>query len=152
LSLAAALGCGLMAGLYFAFSVSVMNGLGHLAPAEGIAAMQAINIAIVNPIFLVGFLGTAILSIAAMVTAVLQWSGPSVILAIIGGVLYLVGSIAVTAFINIPMNNEMAALAPANPDSTTYWASYLTNWTAWNHLRSATCLVASALFVIALAL
>jgi len=35
----AALGCGLLAGLYFAFSNSVMNGLSRLPPAEGIAAM-----------------------------------------------------------------------------------------------------------------
>jgi uncharacterized membrane protein len=152
INLAATLGCGLMAGFYFAFSVSVMNALGRLSPAEGITTMQSINIAVINPVFLAGFLGTAILCILAMVTAVMHWSGPGVILAVIGGVLYLVGSIAVTAFINIPMNNEMAALVPANADSATYWASYLTNWTAWNHLRSAICLVASALFIIALAL
>lgn len=152
LMLAAALGCGLMAGLYFAFSVSVMGGLGRLAPADGIAAMQRINIAIVNPIFLTGFLGTALVSIAAMVIAVLRWSGASVTLALIAGLLYLVGSIAITAAINVPMNNTVAALSPASPGSATVWATYLTNWTAWNHLRSATCLLASALFTVALAL
>jgi uncharacterized membrane protein len=43
LTLVAALGCGLMAGLFFAFSVSVMKALARLPSAEGIAAMQSIN-------------------------------------------------------------------------------------------------------------
>ena len=59
ITLVAALGCGLMAGLFFAFSVSVMKALGRLPSAEGIAAMQSINVAIINPVFLAAFFGTA---------------------------------------------------------------------------------------------
>ena len=59
LTLVAALGCGLMAGLFFAFSVSVMKALARLPSAEGIAAMQSINVAIINPVFLAAFFGTA---------------------------------------------------------------------------------------------
>src|SRR5690606_28980359 len=43
LVLLAALGCALMAGLFFAFSVAVMRALGALPAAQGIAAMQSIN-------------------------------------------------------------------------------------------------------------
>jgi uncharacterized membrane protein len=59
ITLVAALGCGLMAGLFFAFSVSVMKALARLPSAEGIAAMQSINVAIINPVFLAVFFGTA---------------------------------------------------------------------------------------------
>ena len=59
IAFAAALGCGLMGGLFFAFSVAVMKALGRLPPAEGIAAMQSINVAILNPVFLTVFFGTA---------------------------------------------------------------------------------------------
>jgi uncharacterized membrane protein len=55
IALGAALGTGLMAGLFFAFSVSVMRALASRPAAEGIAAMQAISRAILNPVFLVVF-------------------------------------------------------------------------------------------------
>ena len=41
---AAVLGCGLVAGIFFAFSTFVMRALGRRPAGEGIAAMQAINI------------------------------------------------------------------------------------------------------------
>src|SRR5687768_6156059 len=65
--LLAALGCGLMAGLFFAFSVSVMKALAGLPPNGGMAAMQSINIAIINPVFLSAFFGTA-------AACLLKWS------------------------------------------------------------------------------
>ena len=58
LTLIAALGSGLIAGVFFVFSVSIMKALGRLPSAHGIAAMQSINDVIVNPVFLVAFLGT----------------------------------------------------------------------------------------------
>ena len=51
----ATLGCGLMAGLFFTFSNFVMKGLGNLSPVKGIAAMQSINLAVLNPLFLTIF-------------------------------------------------------------------------------------------------
>jgi hypothetical protein len=56
LTLAAALGCGLMAGLFFAFSVAVMKALARLPSAEGIDAMQSINVAIYQSAVSRGFL------------------------------------------------------------------------------------------------
>lgn len=152
LALVAALGCGLMAGVFFAFSTSVMRGLGRIAPSEGLAAMQSINIVIINPVFMLGFLGTAAVCVLAMVLAALRLDGPSRTLILLGGATYLLGSIAVTAFVNVPMNDTLAALAPTAPDSAARWATYLTNWTAWNHIRTATSLLAAALFTIALML
>ena len=45
LTLLAALGCAMMAGVFFAFSGFVMKALARLQPAQGVAAMQAINVA-----------------------------------------------------------------------------------------------------------
>jgi uncharacterized membrane protein len=59
LTLVAALGCGLIAGVFFAFSTFVMSALARLQPAQGIAAFQAINITVYNPWFMGTFLGTA---------------------------------------------------------------------------------------------
>jgi len=59
LTLGAALGSGLIAGVFFAFSTFVMPALARLAPAQGVAAMQAINVAVLNRWFLGVFVGTA---------------------------------------------------------------------------------------------
>ena len=59
-TLAAALGCGLVGGLCFAFSTAVMPAFDDLAPSAAIAAMQSINRSIVNPVFLLALLGTAL--------------------------------------------------------------------------------------------
>ncbi len=59
LKLFSALGCGLIAGVFFAFSSFVMNALARFQPAQGIAAMQSINITVSNPLFMAAFLGTA---------------------------------------------------------------------------------------------
>ena len=47
LTLFSALGCGLVAGIFFAFSTFVMKALTHLLPGQGIAAMQSINVAVI---------------------------------------------------------------------------------------------------------
>ena len=54
LTLCAALGCGLMAGVFFAFSAFIMKALTRLPPRDGIAAMQSMNVAVLNPWFLGG--------------------------------------------------------------------------------------------------
>ena len=63
LTFAAALGAGLMAGLFFAFSTCVMTALGRQPAPCGIAAMQAVNEVILNPVFLLVFMGTPAVSL-----------------------------------------------------------------------------------------
>lgn len=150
LKLGTTLGCGLMAGLFFAFSISVMPGLARRPSAEGIATMQAINIAIVSPLFLVIFLGTAIGCILVVITSLLRWSNPGAAYLLIGAALYLIGSLLVTAVFNIPKNNALAAVTPANPHAATLWADYLSTWTTWNHVRGVAAFVATALLILGL--
>ena len=69
----AALGSGLIAGLYFAFSTAVMPALANLPEEQGIAAMQKINAAILNPLFLLLFFGTAVASAISVITSLLSW-------------------------------------------------------------------------------
>ena len=149
-TLLAALGCGVMAGLFFAFSVSVMKALARLPSAEGIAAMQSINVAIINPVFLAVFLGTAVACLLVMIAALLRWHNPGAVYLLIGGALYLVGTFLVTLVFNVPKNNALASVAPADPESASLWTDYLSKWTAWNHVRAAAALAAAASLTIAL--
>ena len=61
LTFLAALCCGLIAGLFFAFSNFVMKALASVAPERGMSSMQAINRTVLNPVFLCVFLGTAVI-------------------------------------------------------------------------------------------
>ena len=149
LTLLAVLGSGLMAGVFFAFSTSVMKALGRLAPAEGMAAMQSINIVIVNPLFLMVFLGTAGVCLAVAVLALTHWDRRSAFL-LAGAALYLIGSILVTAVFNVPMNNVLATATPADAKSAELWINYLSDWTFWNHIRTVASVASTAAFTIGL--
>ena len=149
LALSAALGCGLIAGVFFAFSAFVMRAFARLPPAEGIAAMQSVNVAVLNPLFLTVFMGTAAACVVAIVFSWLRWREPGAAYLLAGGLLYLVGTFLVTIAFNVPRNDALAAVAPADPESAKLWASYLTSWTAWNHVRTVAALTAAALFTLA---
>jgi uncharacterized membrane protein len=149
-TLIAALGCGLMAGFMFAFSFTVMGALARLPAAQGVAAMQSINIVVINPWFGAAFFGTALACAALAVSSLFRWHAPGSAYLLVGGLLYLVGTILVTILFNVPRNNALAALDPTSAEATSYWANYLTTWTGWNHVRTAAALAAAASLTIAL--
>ncbi len=142
-----ALGCGLMAGLFFTFSVFVMDALGRLPAPQGIAAMQSINIAIVRPLFLLVFLGTAAGCVVLAAFSAWRWGEPGAGYRLAGSLLYLVGVMLVTFVCNIPRNNALAAVDPASAGAAGLWADYLRTWTAWNHVRTVAALAATAALI-----
>ena len=150
LTLLAALGSGLIAGVFFAFSAFVMKALARRPPGEGIAAMQSINVVVLKSWFMVAFLGTAAVCVLALVSSLVRWHEPGAEYLFIGGVFYLVGSLLVTIVFNVPRNEALASVAPADPDGARIWAGYVARWTAWNHVRTAASLAAAASFSIAL--
>jgi uncharacterized membrane protein len=150
LKLFSALGCGLIAGVFFAFSSFVMPALARLQPTQGIAAMQSINITVINPWFMAAFLGTAAACIVLAISSLLKWHQPGAAYLLLGSLLYLVGTVGVTIVFNVPLNDALATVDPGSTDGASLWASYLTNWTNWNHIRTAAALAAAASFTIAL--
>jgi len=150
LSGAAAIGCGLIAGLFFAFSVFIMKALGAIPANEGVAAMQSINAAIVKTSFMPVFFGTGLLGAALAVLAIMR-SGPGASMLIAGGLLYILGTLAVTMIFNVPLNNKLAAFASASPEAAKVWTAYLKDWTVWNHVRTAASTAACAAYIVAIA-
>jgi len=150
LNFLAALGSGLIGGVFFAFSAFVMAALGRLPPDQGVSAMQAINVAVLNPWFLAAFFGTAAACAVLAIAVFFRWSEPGAILLLAGSLLYLVGTILVTLRLNVPLNDALAAARPEVAESAVLWKRYLTEWTAWNHLRTAASLAAAAAFILAL--
>jgi len=150
LRMAAALGCGLMAGLFFAFSIAVMGGLARIQPAEGIAAMQSINRVILNPLFAIAFFGTAAVCLVLFVGSAWTLRHPGALYEAAGAALYLLGCIVVTLVFNVPLNEELAAVQPTSSEGADVWRRYLATWTLWNHFRAAACLAAAGLITVAI--
>jgi uncharacterized membrane protein len=149
LEIAAALGSGIVAGIFYAFSTFVMRGLGRLPPEQGIAAMNSINVAVINPLFFAAFFGTAIVCAVLGLWSLVTFRDPGALCTLIGCALYLVGVIGVTMRFNVPLNNALAA-APQSPEGASLWSRYLTEWTNWNHVRTVAPALATLLFISAL--
>ncbi len=149
LTLSSALGGGLMAGFFFAFSACVMNALAHLPAAQGIAAMQSINVAVLNRWFFAVFFGTAAACALGAGSALftLHEAGSAYLLA--GSLLYLAGTVLVTIVFNVPLNEALAAVEPGSAKGADLWTRYVVTWTAWNHVRTLAAFVAAALLIIA---
>jgi uncharacterized membrane protein len=150
LILITALGCGLVAGVFFAFSSFVMNALARLTPAQGIAAMQSINVTVINPLFLGVFVGTAAACLLLSISTLFRWHRPGAVYLLAGCLLYIVGSFLVTLVFNVPRNDALAAVDPGSAEGAKVWAGYLSSWTAWNHVRTVAALAAAASITIAL--
>jgi uncharacterized membrane protein len=150
LTLTAAIGCGLIGGVFFAFSTFVMDGLRRLPPPRGAAAMQAINRAAPTPPFMAALFGTAALCLAVVVWAVTSLGEAWAPWALGAGILYVVGAIVLTMARNVPLNDALDAVDPDGPDVPRTWARYAREWTAWNHARTVASLAAAAGLIIAL--
>jgi uncharacterized membrane protein len=144
-----ALGSGLLGGLFFVFSVCIMTALGRLSPPNGIAAMQSINVTILNGTFLTVFLGAALACAALILASFLSWTPSGSMLALAGSLVFLVGITGVTMVFNVPMNNALDAVRPDSPEGAALWQDYLSRWTMWNHVRTIAGLGASALLMLA---
>lgn len=145
------LAAALSAGLFFAFSVLVMPGLGTAPPAVAVRAMQAINAAVRTPLFAFAFFGPLLLSPAAALTAWSAGEARVAGLALAGLLVYAAGTFGVTFAVNIPLNEALAAAVPASGDAAEPWRGFAARWTAWNHVRTLASLLCGGLLTAALA-
>ncbi len=143
---------GIMAGVFFTFSVFVVQSLGQLPAAQAISAMQAINITIVRSLFMVVFLGTAFFSIALIIHAVAHWNDGQAIYLLVGSMLYLVGVILVTILFNVPLNDSLASIDMTGKISDSNWTEYYRPWIAWNHVRTLAATASTIVFITGLKL
>ncbi len=155
LTLVAALGVGLVAGVFFAFSTFVMAALGRLPAAQGIAAMQAINTEAPTPRFMTALFGTAVVCVALAVSACGRLGKPAGLgkpaaaYQLIGSVLYLAGTVVTMAY-HVPRNDALALADPTASGAAADWTRYRAGWTAWNHVRTLTSLAGALALTLAL--
>ena len=118
---------GLLGGLYYSYAVSVMPGLAKLDDRAFALAMNHINVAIVNPVFMLSFLGAPAVTVVAAIVELRRgtrasagWVGGAAVLNLIG--------LGITAALNIPLNDQLAA------DSNR--AAFESSWVIWNDVRT----------------
>lgn len=127
---------GLMAGIYLAFAVSVLPGLGRTEDRTFVAAMRGMNAAILNPVFFVVFLGPLPLGILAVVSRVPDHDGLGwVVLAL---VLY-VGTLGITGAVNVPLNDRLDSTGPGTENESAAREIFERRWSTWNVVRTLLC-------------
>jgi uncharacterized membrane protein len=149
-TLLAALSTGLMGGVFFAFSSFVIKALARLPLPHGIEAMQSINLTAINPLFMAAFFGSTAVCVLLAVYSLVSSPQHGVTYLLVGSLFYLVGAFLTTVLFNVPLNNALARVDPGSIAGATLWARYLTRWSAWNHVRALSSILASAAFASAL--
>lgn len=152
LTVITAVACALNGGVFFAFSTFVMTALRRLPAAQGMAAMQSINVTAVRPAFMAALFGTALACIAVVVVGVSSWGESFAPYLVAAGAIYLAGTVGLTVTYHVPRNDALAELDPATAGGASYWDRYLAEWTRWNHIRAAAALAAGLLLTTALVL
>jgi uncharacterized membrane protein len=149
LTVAAALGSGLVAGIFFAFSSFIMPALRQRPAAEGIAAMQSINRTVITPSFMAVFLGTPLIAGGLAVYGGLDLEAPGAFASLVGGLLAVLGCFVVTIAANVPLNDALAAVDAESAEGARIWEHYRRRWTTWNTVRTAGSLLAAVAFTLA---
>lgn len=135
---------GLMAGIYFTFSVVVIKALNLMPDTEGARAMNCINDVILRTWFLPLFFISSLWYAGLLIWSIF-FSDGSEAHYIWASLFYLIGMFGVTAFCNVPLNNKLKLSASDSDQLTQMWKVYTRKWVALNHVRMASCIVAFAL-------
>ena len=145
---------GAVAGVFFAYSVSVMTGLDAVRPDQAIAAMRSVNEKIKNPVFLPAFLFAPVAAVVTGVLLLVQGRRTAGLLFLLAAAAYVLGALVPSIAVNIPMNDALATVkVPATAEGAArVWSDYSSRWTLWNHVRTVSSsvsllLVGAALFL-----
>jgi uncharacterized membrane protein len=140
----------LVAGLFFAWSVSITLGLARVSATEYVSVMQATNRAIQNPLFFTAFFGAQILLPVCVFLFYGQTTRFWLLLA--ATLVYTFGVMGVTIFGNVPMNNaldDFKAEAAEPEEIQRQRQNYEGRWNNLNHIRTVSSTLAIVLFIIA---
>ena len=142
-----------IAGVFYAYAVSVRPGLDRADDRTLVDGMQQINEAIENPVFFLSFLGAPVLTAAA---AFMHWrAGAGRVTRWIVAALALYGvAFLVTVAFNIRLNDDLAdAGDPARiVDLAAVRDDFYAPWVAWNIVRTVASTAALGCLAYALVL
>lgn len=150
LAITAAIGAGLSAGVYFAFSTLVMSGIRRLNPSQAISAMNGMNKAApASPLFLLVLFGTGVVCLLLMISGFQQRDHPAAVWQITGAALVLI-ALLITVGYHIPHNEQLLKIDPTTAGASATWQHFYSSWIAWNHARTLASLAGTVSLVLAL--
>ena len=138
---------GFLGGVYFAFSFFVMRSLNELSCSNAVRTMIVINKVILKSPFMFLFISSTIIALLLVISSLIlnePFSNNS-----FSGVIFLIGMFLCTAIKNVPLNKKLEELTDIDSvyESEVEWSNYYHNWTKWNHVRTASCLLSTALLI-----
>ena len=134
--IAATVSVGAMAGIFQLYAYAIMPGLARTDDRTFVAAFQRIDSAIINPLFMLNFLGALVLLAAAVALHLGEGEREVLPWAIAALVLY-VATVVPTLAVNVPMNDRVKAAGdPAVIDVTATRREFNERrWAGWNIFR-----------------
>jgi uncharacterized membrane protein len=145
---AATVTSGLLAGLFYAYSASVMRGLARTADRTFVESMRQINVAILNGWFALGFVGAPLATTLALVVH-LDGDDPATVAWIALALVSAFITLAVTLTVNVPLNDELASVEEG--DAGVARGRFEGRWVRWNLARTLSSVAAFGCLVLALA-
>ncbi len=135
---------GLSAGLFYAWQVSVIPGTKKVSDHSYVEVMQSINREIINPWFIIVFVGAALVLVGASILEYQNGLSPAFWFVCAATILYVFGTFGVTAIGNVPLNNMLELFKNLNdPESLNeIRAQYESRWNQL-HLVRTVCAVLS---------
>jgi uncharacterized membrane protein len=150
LTIVCAVGGAAAGGALFTFSDFTMAGLKRLPPAQGIAAMQAINKEAPSPLFMLLLFGTGAACLTMMVLAGIHLDEPGSSLRLVASGIYVASVVITTITYHVPRNDRLDRVDPESVEGADYWATYQREWISMNHVRSLAPLVAAVMLAVSL--
>jgi uncharacterized membrane protein len=128
---------GLAAGVFGLYAHTIMRGLGKTDDRTFVGAFQAIDRAIMNPLWMLTFFGALLLSGLAAVLYLREDDGGVLPWVVAALVLYAL-VVVITMAVHVPLNDDIKAAGdPARIDVATVRAAFHeTRWVAWNVVRT----------------
>ena len=153
--LLSALFCSLVAGLVLTFAIVVMPGIKTLGDLDFLRSFKAMDRVIQNnhPIFMLVWIGSAVVLVASTVLGIWRLEGLDRILLIVACVIYILGVQVPTVTINIPLNDQLQSLdldAMPNPEVLATAENFESRWLRWNTIRTVVATLTTVLLLVLL--
>ncbi len=129
----------LSAGLFYAWAISVVPGLKNITTRSYLEALQSMNRAILNPGLYIIFFGSLILMILSIYFQYKVQVNLTFWLITASTIFYLIGTIGVTIFGNVPLNETLDAVninAVSGDELENLRASIESKWNQLNIVRT----------------
>lgn len=138
----------LIAGLFYAWSCSIIPGLAKLDGRTYVAAMQSFNKAILNPVFFLSFMGTLVMLPVVTFMHFHQPSSARFWLLLAASVLYIAGVFGITAVGNVPLNNMLAAFDLSSASTNSIEDVRMKFEIPWNGLHTIRTIISIVVLVL----